>query len=68
MKAATIRNHARQIYIERSSSPPVLSGLHRDFNHSVYVAYVDLKSAFDSVDREAPWKAVRGVGFLDQSY
>jgi len=40
----------------------LLSELHREFNRSVYVAYVDLKSAFDSVDREALWKAVWGVG------
>jgi len=26
------------------------------------VAYVDLKAAFDSVDRLALWKALRGVG------
>jgi hypothetical protein len=40
----------------------LLSDLHREFNRPLYVAYVDLKSAFDSVDREALWKAVRGIG------
>ena len=40
----------------------LLSVLHREFNRPLYVAYVDLKSAFDSVDREALWKALRGIG------
>jgi len=40
----------------------LLSDLHREFSQPLYVAYVDLKSAFDSVDREALWKAVRGIG------
>jgi len=30
----------------------------------LHVAYVDLKSAFDSVDRKASWKALRSVGVL----
>ena len=40
----------------------LLSEVHQEFNRPLYVGYVDLKSAFDSVDREALWKAVRGVG------
>lgn len=40
----------------------LLSDLHREFNQPLFVAYVDLKSAFDSVDREALWKAMRGIG------
>lgn len=40
----------------------LLSDLHREFNRPLFVAYVDLKSAFDSVDREALWKAMRGIG------
>ena len=32
------------------------------FNRPLQVAYVDLKSAFDSVDRQALCKALRGVG------
>jgi hypothetical protein len=31
----------------------LLSKEHREFNRPLYVGYVDLKSAFDSVDREA---------------
>lgn len=40
----------------------LLSELHREFNRPLHVAYVDLKSAFDSVDRKALWKALRGTG------
>ena len=40
----------------------LLSEVHRELNRPLYVGYVDLKSAFNSVDREALWKAVRGVG------
>jgi len=40
----------------------LLSELHREFSHPLHVAYVDLKSAFDSVDRQALWKALRGIG------
>jgi len=32
------------------------------FNRPLYVAYVDLMSAVDSVDRKALWKAVPGIG------
>ena len=40
----------------------LLSEVHREFNRPLYVGYVDLKSALDSVDREALWKAVIAVG------
>jgi hypothetical protein len=32
----------------------------------VSVAYVDLKAAFDSVDRTALWKALQGIGVPDR--
>ena len=36
---------------------------HREFNQPLHVAYVDLKSAFDSVDRMALlWKYLHGIG------
>ena len=38
------------------------SEVQREFDRPLYVGYVDLKLAFDSVDLEALWKAVRGVG------
>jgi len=40
----------------------LLAELHQEFNRPLQVAYVDLKSAFDSVDRKALWKALRGIG------
>ena len=40
----------------------LLSEIHREFDRPLYVAYVDLKAAFDSVDRLALWKALRGMG------
>ena len=35
------------------------AGMHRNFNRQLDVAYIDIKSAFDSVDRVALWKALR---------
>lgn len=43
----------------------LLSEIHREFRRPLHVAYVDLKSAFDSVDRQALWKALQGVGVPD---
>ena len=40
----------------------LLSELHREFDRPLHVAYVDLKSTFDSVDRQALWKALGGTG------
>ena len=40
----------------------LLAELHRNFNRQLHVAYIDIKSTFDSVDRVALWKAVRGAG------
>ena len=40
----------------------LLSEVHREFSHPLHVAFVDLKAAFDSVDRLALWKALRGIG------
>ena len=40
----------------------LLSEIHREFNRPLHVAYVDIKAAFDSVDRVALWKALRGKG------
>ena len=38
----------------------LLSEIHREFNRPLHVAYVDIKAAFDSVDRVALWKALNG--------
>jgi len=37
----------------------ILSQLYRKFSKRLHVAYVDTKAAFDSVDREALWKALQ---------
>ena len=42
----------------------LLSQLHREVNRPLHVAYIDIKSAFDSVDRTALWKALRSNGVL----
>ena len=34
----------------------------RQFNRSLWIAYVDLKAAFDSVDRNALWLLLRSLG------
>lgn len=41
----------------------VLSEIHHELNCPLIVAYVDLKAAFDSVDCQALWSALRGFGF-----
>ena len=40
----------------------LLAELHRAFNRPLNVAYIDVKAAFDSVDRSALWKALQGCG------
>jgi len=35
---------------------------HREFNQPLHVAYIDIKAAFDSVDKVALWKALRSTG------
>ena len=40
----------------------LLSELHQEFYQPLNVAYIDIKAAFDSVDRAALWKALRSFG------
>jgi len=40
----------------------LLAEIHAEFRRSLHVAYLDLKSAFDYVDREALSKSLRGIG------
>ena len=40
----------------------LLAELHRAFNRPLHVAYIDVKAAFDSVDRSSLWKALQGAG------
>ena len=39
-----------------------LSEIHREFGKPLNAAYIDIKAAFDSVDREALWKAMKAKG------
>ena len=39
----------------------LLAEIHAVFKLPLHVPYVDLKSAFDSVDRSALWKALQGI-------
>jgi len=43
----------------------LLSELHREFDRPLNVAYLDIKAAFDCVDRRALWNALRSTGVLD---
>ena len=36
--------------------------IHREFGRPLHVAYIDIKAAFDSVNREALWKAMKTQG------
>jgi len=38
------------------------SEVHREFSQPLHVIYVDLKAAFDSLDRDLMWKALQGIG------
>ena len=40
----------------------LLSEIHREFGKPLNAAYIDIKAAFDSVDREALWKAMKAKG------
>ena len=40
----------------------LLSELHYAFSRPLHTAYIDVKAAFDSVDRAALWKALKGAG------
>ena len=40
----------------------LLSQLHRTFNRPLHVAYISVKAACVSVDREALWKTLQGGG------
>ena len=40
----------------------LLSEIHREFNRPLAVAYVDIKAAFDSMDRKASCLALKGIG------
>ena len=43
----------------------LLSELHRQFNRSLFVVFVDIESAFDLVQRNVFWKALHARGIPD---
>ena len=43
----------------------LLSEIHREYDRPLNVVHLDIKAAFDSVDRLTLWKALRGRGILD---
>jgi len=43
----------------------LLSEIHREVDHPLCVAYLDIKAAFDLVDRQALWKALWSRGLPD---
>ena len=43
----------------------LLSNLYREFDCPLNVAFLDIKAAFDSVDRQALWKVLRSTGVPD---
>jgi len=44
----------------------VLMQTRSEFNQPIWIAYVDLKAAFDSIDRAALWLLLRSIGLPDQ--
>ena len=46
--------------------PLVVELTRREFNKPLWIAYVDLKSAVDSVDRESLWLLLRRHGIPDK--
>ena len=40
----------------------LLAEIHREFGRPLDVIYIDLKAAFDSVDRAALWISLEGIG------
>lgn len=43
----------------------ILSDVHRLYGRPLYVAYIDFKAAFDSVDRSALWAALSSINLPD---
>ena len=43
----------------------LLSEIHREFDRPLVATYVDIKAAFDSVDRRALWRVLRSKGVPD---
>ena len=52
--------------VDRIATLNTLLQTRREFNKPLWIAYVDLKSAFDSVDRESLWLLLRRHGIPDK--
>ena len=63
--SSTVRLHCCQVYI---LAIRLLSELHYAFSRPLHAAYIDVKAAFDSVDRAAPWKALKGDALIMEEY
>jgi len=48
--------------MDRIATLNLLHQARREFNRPLWVAYVDLKAAFDSVDRNALWQLLSSLG------
>ncbi|KAI8482291.1 hypothetical protein Bbelb_399820 [Branchiostoma belcheri] len=48
--------------VDRVLSLRLLAEMRREYRKPLYAAYVDLKQAFDSVDRQCLWKVLRILG------
>ena len=47
---------------------PTFAGLQRkqgNFRKNIYLCFIDYTKAFDSVDHDKPWKALRAMGIPD---
>jgi len=64
INAPTVKFHGRTVDYGHHPSSLTMAELHRAFNRTLNVAYVDVKAAFNSVDRDksALWKALQGCG------
>jgi len=62
---ASLFHNMRSLYTLSDAILRLLSELHRECHRPLLVAYVDIKSVSNSVDREALWKAIRGTGAAD---
>jgi hypothetical protein len=52
--------------VDRILTMSVLLQTRREFSRPLWIAYVDLKAAFDSINRDALWLLFRGLGFPGQ--
>ena len=64
-ETASVWFHCWKVTTDAILALRLLSEIHRQFSLPLCVAHVDIKWAFDSVDRVALWKALRARGVPD---